>query len=35
MRAESKVSQQTRLEVITEGVLTRMLQQDPELTGVV
>lgn len=34
MRAESKVSQQTRLEVITEGVLTRMLQQDPELTGV-
>ena len=34
MRAESKVSQQTRLEVITEGVLTRMLQQDPELAGV-
>ncbi len=29
-----KWSQQTRLEVITEGVLTRMLQQDPELTGV-
>lgn len=34
MRAESKVSKQTRLEVVTEGVLTRMLQQDPELTGV-
>lgn len=34
MRAESKVSQQTRLEVVTEGVLTRMLQQDPELTGI-
>ncbi|MEQ4922854.1 ATP-dependent helicase HrpB [Proteus hauseri] len=34
MRAESKISKQTRLEVVTEGVLTRMLQQDPELTGV-
>ncbi len=34
MRAESKVSKQTRLEVVTEGVLARMLQQDPELTGI-
>lgn len=34
MKAESKVSSKTRLEVVTEGVLNRMLQQDPELTGV-
>lgn len=34
MKAESKVSQHTRLEVVTEGVLNRMLQQDPELTGI-
>lgn len=34
MRSESKVSAATRLEVVTEGILTRMLQQDPELTGV-
>ncbi|QAV23839.1 ATP-dependent helicase HrpB [Proteus hauseri] len=34
MRAESKVSKQTRLEVVTEGVLARILQQDPELTGI-
>lgn len=34
MRAETKVSAQTRLEVVTEGILTRMLQQDPELSGV-
>ena len=34
MKAESKVSSQTRLEVVTEGVLNRMLQQDPELAGV-
>ncbi|MCG9695691.1 ATP-dependent helicase HrpB [Shewanella sp. Isolate11] len=33
VRGESKVSAQTRLEVVTEGVLTRMIQQDPELTG--
>jgi ATP-dependent helicase HrpB len=32
--AESRTSSQTRLEIVTEGVLTRMLQQDPELTGV-
>lgn len=34
MRAESKTSSATRLEVVTEGILTRMLQSDPELTGV-
>ncbi|QJR80608.1 ATP-dependent helicase HrpB [Alteromonas pelagimontana] len=34
IRGESKISQQTRLEIITEGVLTRMIQQDPELSGV-
>lgn len=34
VRGESKVSSNTRLEIVTEGVLTRMIQQDPELTGV-
>ena len=34
MRGEQRTSQHTRLEVVTEGVLTRMLQADPELTGV-
>ncbi|WP_042547851.1 ATP-dependent helicase HrpB [Yersinia aldovae] len=34
MRAESKTGPNTRLEVVTEGILTRMLQQDAELTGV-
>ncbi|GMQ45483.1 ATP-dependent helicase HrpB [Vibrio sp. 10N] len=34
VRGESKVSAQTKLEVVTEGVLTRMLQDDPELTGI-
>ncbi|PHM61706.1 ATP-dependent RNA helicase HrpA [Xenorhabdus ishibashii] len=34
MRSETKVSAATRLEVVTEGILTRMLQQDPELSGV-
>ena len=33
MRAQSCVGSQTRLEVVTEGVLTRMIQRDPELTG--
>ncbi len=31
IRGESKVSSRTRIEVITEGVLTRMLQTDPGL----
>ncbi|MDU2938674.1 MAG: ATP-dependent helicase HrpB [Enterobacteriaceae bacterium] len=34
MRAESCVGPQTRLEVVTEGILTRMIQRDPELAGV-
>ncbi|CNF09842.1 ATP-dependent RNA helicase HrpB [Yersinia nurmii] len=34
MRAESKTGPNTRLEVVTEGILTRMLQQDAELQGV-
>ncbi|TLU66085.1 ATP-dependent helicase HrpB [Enterobacter sp. MF024] len=34
MRAETCVGENTRLEVVTEGILTRMLQHDPELTGV-
>jgi ATP-dependent helicase HrpB len=34
MRMESRVSSRTRIEVITEGVLTRMLQSDPSLAGV-
>ncbi|MBS6076984.1 ATP-dependent helicase HrpB [Citrobacter cronae] len=34
MRAQSCVGPQTRLEVVTEGVLTRMIQRDPELTDV-
>ncbi|GGF61701.1 ATP-dependent helicase HrpB [Alteromonas lipolytica] len=34
IRGEQKVSADTRLEIITEGILTRRLQQDPELAGV-
>ncbi|MBR0223947.1 MAG: ATP-dependent helicase HrpB [Bacteroidales bacterium] len=34
IRFEKKVSRRTRIEVLTEGVLTRMLVEDPELRGV-
>ncbi|MRS15166.1 ATP-dependent helicase HrpB [Enterobacteriaceae bacterium RIT691] len=34
MRAETCIGKHTRLEVVTEGILTRMIQRDPELTGV-
>ncbi|MTJ03205.1 MAG: ATP-dependent helicase HrpB [Sediminimonas qiaohouensis] len=34
MRGASKVTGDTRIEVVTEGILTRMIQSDPELTGV-
>jgi ATP-dependent helicase HrpB len=34
MRDDTKVSKATRIEVVTEGVLTRMLHTDPALTGV-
>ncbi|RAS66541.1 ATP-dependent helicase HrpB [Vibrio diazotrophicus] len=31
VRGETKVSSDTRLEVVTEGIMTRMIQNDPEL----
>lgn len=34
MRMERRVGRHTRIEVVTEGVLTRMLQGDPSLEGV-
>lgn len=34
IRFEQKVSKATRIEVVTEGILTRQIQNDPELTGV-
>ena len=34
IRGETRVSKATRIEVITEGILTRMLQSDPALTGI-
>lgn len=34
VRMDSRVGPNTRIEVVTEGVLTRLMQQDPELTGV-
>ena len=34
VKGDSRVSTNTRLEIVTEGILTRMIQQDPELTGV-
>ncbi len=34
VRFDSQVSKQTRVEVVTEGILTRRLQHDPELEGV-
>ena len=34
MRQDSKTSRNTRIEVITEGVLTRYLLQDPELSNI-
>ena len=34
IRFENKVSARTRVEVVTEGILTRMLQDDPMLDGV-
>ncbi|WP_114780637.1 ATP-dependent helicase HrpB [Botryobacter ruber] len=34
VRMEHQVSKNTRIEVVTEGILTRMLQEDPALEGV-
>ena len=34
VRNDRKHSHKTRLEIVTEGVLTRRLQRDPELSGI-
>ncbi|KFL26106.1 ATP-dependent helicase [Devosia sp. 17-2-E-8] len=34
VRLDNKVTKKTRIEVVTEGVFTRMLLDDPELTGI-
>src|SRR5690606_33516242 len=34
VRMDTRVGPKTRIEVVTEGVLTRMLQSDPSLDGV-
>lgn len=34
IRGEANVSNATRIEVVTEGILTRMLQSDPSLEGI-
>lgn len=34
MRGDTKIGPETRIEVVTEGILTRMLQSDPELPDV-
>ncbi|KIS94285.1 RNA helicase [Vibrio parahaemolyticus EN9701173] len=34
VRGETKVSASTQLEIVTEGVMTRIIQNDPELDGV-
>ncbi len=34
VRLDSRVSASTRIEVVTEGILTRRLQRDPQLSGI-
>ena len=34
IRGEARVGRDTRIEVVTEGILTRMIQSDPELAGI-
>ncbi len=34
IRGEAKSGSATRIEVVTEGILTRMIQSDPELSGI-
>ncbi|WHR50184.1 ATP-dependent helicase HrpB [Vibrio furnissii] len=34
VRGETRVSANTRLEIVTEGIMTRMIQHDPELNGI-
>ncbi|GAA0294875.1 ATP-dependent helicase HrpB [Rhodovulum strictum] len=34
IRGETKIGRETRIEVVTEGILTRMIQSDPGLDGI-
>ncbi|WP_204113735.1 ATP-dependent helicase HrpB [Shimia biformata] len=34
VRGDARIGPRTRIEVVTEGILTRMIQSDPELSGV-
>ncbi len=34
IRGQSRIGKATRIEVVTEGILTRMIQSDPSLTGI-
>lgn len=34
VRGDGRISDETRIEVVTEGILTRMVQTDPELRGI-
>ncbi|WGW03679.1 ATP-dependent helicase HrpB [Tropicibacter oceani] len=34
IRGEAKIGPRTRIEVVTEGILTRMIQADPDLPGI-
>lgn len=34
IRGEAKIGRATRIEVVTEGILTRMIQSDPDLPGI-
>ncbi|RJX74504.1 ATP-dependent helicase HrpB [Vibrio sinensis] len=34
VRGETKVSDKTQLEIVTEGIMTRLIQSDPELSGI-
>ena len=34
IRGEAKISNTTKIEVVTEGILTRRIQSDPELSGI-
>ena len=34
IRGEARISRATRIEVVTEGILTRMIQSDPDLPGI-
>jgi ATP-dependent helicase HrpB len=34
IRGEAKIGKSTRIEVVTEGILTRMLQSEPDLPGI-